>query len=66
MDSVTNYTSHNGYTGTMYGDSHYAVFDPKGTLVFHTGKRKIETYDDMVKDVDTFPEFLTMLKNARR
>lgn len=51
------YTSDNGYTGILYGDSSYAVFNSDGKEVFHTGFRNINTLEELKEQVDAFPEF---------
>lgn len=50
------YTADSGYTGIFYGESSYAVFDPNGNEVMHTGSRNINTYEELVRSVDSFPE----------
>lgn len=52
------YTSPNhGYTGILYGERSYIIRDPSGKEVFHTGFRNINTYDELVEQVESFPEF---------
>ena len=55
------YTSDNGYTGVLYGKSSYAIYDKDGKTVFHTGFRTINTYDELVEQVNDFPNFLELL-----
>lgn len=61
MKDIIKYTSDNGYTGILYGKSSYAIHDKNGKVVFHTGFRNINTYEELVKQVDEYPEFLKML-----
>lgn len=61
MKDIIKYTSDNGYTGTLYGKSSYSIYDKDGKEVFHTGSRNINTYEELVKQVDEYPEFLKML-----
>lgn len=55
------YTSDNGYTGILYGKSSYAILDKDRKTVFHTGFRTINTYDELVEQVDEFPQFIKLL-----
>lgn len=61
MSKKIKYTSENGYTGILYGKHSYAVEDKEGREVFHTGSRNINTFEELKKDVDNFPEFLRMV-----
>ncbi len=54
------YTSANGYTGVLYGKSSLAVYAPNGRQCMHTGSRNINTYEELVKLVDEFPQFMSM------
>ena len=58
------YTSKNGYTGVLYGRSSLAIYNKDGKEVMHTGFRNINTYEELVETVETFPEFLELLKGA--
>lgn len=60
---VIKYTSENGYTGTLYGKSSISICDKDGVEIFHTGFRKANTYDELVEQVESFPDFLKLLKN---
>ncbi len=62
MKENIKYTSDNGYTGVMYGKSSFAIFDKNGKEVLHTGSRSFNTYKELVKQVDTYPEFRAMLE----
>ena len=63
MESETiRYTSDNGYTGVLYGKSSYAIYDKDGKEVLHTGSRNINTYEELVEDVNNFPKFLEILR----
>lgn len=55
------YTSDNGYTGILYGKSSYAILDKDGKEVLHTGSRAFNSHDELVKQVDEFPQFLELL-----
>lgn len=61
MSGKIEYTSENGYRGVLYGKSSYAVFNRFGKEVFHTGFRGINSFEELKKQVDEFPEFLEML-----
>ena len=63
------YKSSNGYYGTLYGKSSLVVYDPKSVMCFHTASRKINTYEELVDFVDSYPEFeakLTSLWEDKR
>ena len=55
MKRVIKYTSSHGYTGILYGESSYAVFDKSGREVIHTTNRTINNYDELREDVETLP-----------
>ena len=57
MSERIEYKSDNGYTGVLYGEHSFSVFGEDGREVFHTGSRGINTYDELVEAVETFPEF---------
>lgn len=61
MSDTVKYTSDNGYTGIMYGESSFAVVDKDGKEVMHTGSRNFNTYDDLVERVESFPYFIKAL-----
>ena len=65
MKPTIKYTSPNGYTGILYGESSLAVFKPDGTESLHTGRRNIETYEELVKLVDDHPNLLKILLERR-
>ena len=65
MKPTIKYTSPNGYTGILYGESSLAVFKPDGTQSLHTGRRNIETYEELVKLVDDHPNLLKILLDHR-
>lgn len=58
------YTSKNGYTGVLYGKSSFVIYNSDGKEMMHTGFRKINTYEKLVEEVETFPEILEILRNA--
>lgn len=55
------YTSKNGYTGVLFGKSEYSIYDKNGKAVFHTGSRAFNSHDELVKQVDEFPQFIKLL-----
>jgi hypothetical protein len=63
MNKKIKYTSKNGYTGVMYGKSSLVILDENGKEVFHTGSRTCNTYEELVEQTDTYPEFRAMLEN---
>ena len=65
MKPTIKYTSPNGYMGILYGESSLAVFKPDGTESLHTGRRNIETYEELVKLVDDHPNLLKILLEHR-
>lgn len=58
------YTSKNGYTGVLYGRSSLAIYNKDGKEVMHTGFRNINTYEELVEEVESFPEFMKLLNEA--
>lgn len=63
MSELIKYTSDNGYTGVLYGESSLSIKDKNGKEVFHTGFRNINTYKELVECVEDFPEFHRILQN---
>ncbi len=61
MNKQSKYTSKNGYTGVMYGNSSLVILDANGKEVFHTGFRNCNTYEELIDQVDTFSEFYNMI-----
>lgn len=59
------YVSENGYTGVLYGKSSFVIYDSIGRMVFHTGFRNINTYDELVKQVEAYPEFRKLLLDMK-
>ena len=55
------YKSDNGYTGVLYGESSFAVYDKDGYEVMHTGARSFNTYEELVEIVERMPEMMLML-----
>ena len=55
------YTSPNGYTGVLYGESSFIIKDKDGKTVLHTGFRNFNTYEELKERVDEHPEFIKML-----
>lgn len=56
------YKSRNGYSGALFGKSSLIVYDPKSVICFHTGSRKINTYEELVDFVESYPEFEAKLE----
>lgn len=56
------YKSDNGYTGVLYGESSFSVYDESGKEVMHTGSRNINTYEELKEQVDEFPKFMAILE----
>ena len=56
------YKHPNGYTGTLYGKSSLIVHDINGREVFHTGSRNINTFEELVNWLDSFPELIKIIK----
>ena len=59
------YTSENGYTGVLYGKLSFVIHDSAGRMVFHTGFRNINTYDELVKQVEAYPELRKLLLDMK-
>lgn len=55
------YTSQNGFTGKMYGESSFAIFDKNGKMVMHTGFRNFDSYNKLVEAVENFPKLMEAL-----
>lgn len=55
------YRSENGYTGVIYGESSLKIYNENGNVCFHTGRRAIQTYNELVELVDGYPNFLEKL-----
>lgn len=59
------YTSDNGYKGVLYGERSFAIYEVEsGKCKLHTGFRNINTYDELVKQVEDFPRFIEWLGTA--
>lgn len=60
------YTSENGFTGILYGESSMAIgVKNEGGFFrecFHTGSRSGDTFEYLKEIVDTYPEFLQQLE----
>lgn len=65
MSEVIKYTSENGYSGALYGESSMSIYNPDGKEVFHTGfrRKEINSLEALKEHVDTFPEFQKMLSS---
>ena len=67
MKRIEYKSPNNGYTGVLYGERSYIIRDPSGKEVMHTGFRNINTYDELVEHVESFPEFRRrLLENWER
>lgn len=66
MSKNIEYTSSNGYRGVLYGESSLVILNPDGTESIHTGRRAINTYEELVKIVDEHPRFLEMLRSRTK
>ena len=61
MKPTIKYTSPNGYTGVLYGESSMIIYNPDGTESIHTGSRTPNTYEELVELVDNHPAFMKLL-----
>lgn len=66
MSDTIKYTSDNGYTGVLYGQSSMSIYNPDGIESMHTGRRNINTYEELVRVVDEHPKFMEMLRKVAR
>ena len=64
MNSTIKYTSKNGYSGVLYGESSMSIYDKEGKEVLHTGQRNVNTYEELVDLIENFPDFRRRLKKA--
>jgi hypothetical protein len=64
MSDTIKYTSDNGYTGVLYGQSSLSIYNTDGTEIMHTGFRNINTYEELVRAVDEHPKFMEMLRKV--
>ena len=62
-DKHITYTSKNGYTGILYSKSQMVIRDRYEKEVLHTAKRNVNTIEELIECVDTFPEFMEVLEN---
>ena len=60
------YKSKNGYTGVLYGWHSFSIRDKRGKEVFHTGSRNFDTYEELVKQVEEYPEFSRKLSELTK
>jgi len=56
------YTSENGYSGKLYGESSMSIYNKDGKEVMHTGSRKPNTLEELKEAVDSFPAFMAMIE----
>lgn len=64
-DMEAKYTASNGYTGHMYGKSSLAIYNKQGRMVFHTGFRTPNTFNELKEHTDTFDDFLKIMTEER-
>ena len=64
MNKTIKYTSENGYTGVLYGESSMVIYDANGKESMHTGSRGINTYDELVELVEDYPRYRESLKKV--
>lgn len=64
-DMEAKYKSSNGYTGHMYGNSSLAVYNEQGRIIFHTGFRTPNTFNELKECTDTFDDFLKIITEER-
>jgi len=60
--SEIQYKSSNGYSGTLFGKSSLIVYDLESVICFHTGSRKINTYEELVDFIEGYPDFEAKLE----
>lgn len=61
------YTSTNGFSGRLYGESSLSIFKTdSGKEVLHTGSRNINTMEELKKEVEEFPAFLKILEETTK
>ena len=51
---VKTYTSNNGYTGKMYGESTVEIYDSNNKLVYKSGRRDFNTYTGLVNFTNSY------------
>lgn len=68
MSKVIKYTSENGYSGALYGESSMSIYNPDGKEVFHTGfrRKEINSLKALKEHVDTFPEFYELVSSKTK
>lgn len=66
MNDTIKYTSDNGYTGVLYGQSSLSIYNTDGKEIMHTGFRNINTYEELVRVVDEHPKFMEMLQKWQK
>lgn len=59
-NNITYTSEQSGYTGILYGNSSLSVYKGEHE-VLHTGRRNINTEEELVKFVDEFDDFLKVL-----
>lgn len=53
MIKVIKYTSANGYTGIIYGNSSFKIFNSNGQEILHTKHRAFETLEELKIVIDS-------------
>lgn len=61
MEKTIKYTSPNGYTGILYGESSFSIRDCNNHEVMHTGFRNFDSYNKLVEAVENFPKLMEAL-----
>ena len=56
------YKALNGYRGKIYGESSLAIYNKQGNMIFHTGFRTPNTFEELKEQVNNFDEFLKILE----
>ena len=59
------YKALNGYRGKMYGESSLAIYNSNGKMIFHTGFRTPNTFEELKEHVDGFDDFLKIMTEER-
>jgi hypothetical protein len=59
------YKALNGYRGKMYGKSSLAIYNKQGNMIFHTGFRTPNTFNELKEHTDTFDDFLKIMTEER-
>lgn len=66
MRETEYYKSENGYSGALYGESTMSIFDRTGREVLHTAFREINTLEELIEEVEHFPEFVKTIHGDKK